>query len=547
LEVIAMKLIRNAIALGMAVSAVSLAACSSQHGSATGEPGTGTEVGSINGERGNVGSVGMHLTIGNNLHVNSLNWTITNGTNSYTGVINITDDAGNEAQSIEFVAGGIQAGTGYTITLYGSDSNGDPCTGTSATVSVVAGTTSTASLVITCTVPTDASLATSVDSGNIAVDAGVVLVNQAPFVCPGITGVSISPSEILSPETAGLTAGVTGSSGGTQTLAWSTSCAGASITNPTSANATFACGSTPPGTLCGITLTVGLLGTAADGGSVGQVCGGVANTVETTNLSVFCEAGGLFQCFPPTPNLCGTNTCVNFQTDVNNCGTCGNVCGASTPACSAGVCIAQPPTACTTAPCASTGPNSVQCPGSAANNGVCTATEAAIVAKDIAKGNLTAGQLKPYVSAANNGSCYTCLNAKSCLDDNQMDVGSECADAPDLSGGAAGSGVTQCLSTFNCILNDDCQGAGGIAGTTATTAQENVNLCYCGGNNAGSACNTSGAATNGLCVTQEAAGFGFAFTDNMDILQNFGAKTFPSGIANHIFQCAASQKCTICQ
>jgi hypothetical protein len=206
------------------------------------------------------------------------------------------------------------------------------------------------------------------------------------------------------------------------------------------------------------------------------------------------------------------------------------------------------PTPCTAAPCSASGANSVQCPGSATSNGVCTATEAAIVARDIAKGNLDGtGQLKQYVSAANNGSCYTCLNAKSCLDDDQMDVGSECADAPDLAGGAAGSGVTQCLATLACVLGSDCEGPGGIAGTSAVAAQENVNLCYCGGNNAGSACNTAGAATNGACVTQEAAGFGFAFTDNMDILENFGAKTYPSGIANHIFQCAASQKCPSCQ
>ena len=100
---------------------------------------------------------------------------------------------------------------------------------------------------------------------------------------------------------------------------------------------------------------------------------------------------------------------------------------------------------------------------------------------------------------------------------------------------------------FNCILNTDCQGAGGIAGTSATAAQENVNLCYCGGNNAGSVCSTAGAGVNGPCVTQEAAGSGFAASDNKDMLANFGSNLYPYGIANHIFQCATAQKCTICQ
>jgi hypothetical protein len=536
-EVIAMKLIRNAFAASL-LAAVSVAACSSQQSPTVGEPGNGGQVGINTAARGETGSVGMHLTIGNGVHVNTLTWTISNGTNTYSQPVFITDDAGHEAQSVEFVAGGIQAGSGYVVTLSGVDSNNDPCTGSSTPVTVMAGATSSATVIVTCTVPTDAAVATTVDSGNIAVDAGVVLVNQAPFVCPGITGVSVSPAEILPPQTAALSAGVTGSSGGTQTLLWTTSCAGASIAAPTSPNTSFACGSTTPGTLCTVTLTVGLNGTGPDGGSVGQVCTGVG--VSTTTETIACEMGGTIACFAPTPNLCGT-TCVNLSNDVNNCGTCGNVCGAATPVCQGGVCISQPPTACTTAPCASTGPNSVQCPNSPTSDGVCTPTEAAIVAKDIAAGNLTGGQLNPFVSAANNGSCYSCLNTKACLDDNAMDTGNECADSPTTAGGSAA-----CLATLSCIIAQDCQGPGGIAGTSDTTSQENVNLCYCGGNNPGSACSATGVVPDGLCDSQEAAGLGFPVSDNTDILLNFGSKTLPSGIANHLFQCAASNKCTIC-
>jgi hypothetical protein len=212
-------------------------------------------------------------------------------------------------------------------------------------------------------------------------------------------------------------------------------------------------------------------------------------------------------------------------------------------------------TACTTTPCAASGSNSVQCPGTT-NDGVCTATEAAIVARDIAQGNLVAGQLAPFTSTlttADQGSCYACLNYKSCLDDNNGDTGNECADAPDLTGqgggtaGATGQGPALCTAVLDCILSSDCQGAGGIAGTSATVAQENANLCYCGGNNAGSVCSAAGTVQNGPCVTQEAAGSGFAQSDSKDILANFGSNLYPYGIANHIFQCARSQKCTICE
>ncbi len=218
-----------------------------------------------------------------------------------------------------------------------------------------------------------------------------------------------------------------------------------------------------------------------------------------------------------------------------------------TPADSAG----GSPTACTSAPCAASGPNSVQCPNNTAGNGVCTPTEALIVARDIAQGNLTAaGQLKPSSGTGPSfvqGSCYTCLNFKDCLDGNGGDTGNECGDSPDLSTGAVGSGVGQCIATLTCILNTDCQGAGGIAGTSAVAAQETVGLCYCGGNNPGSTCLTAGTNTNGLCVTQEAAGFGFAFSDNTDIVPNLTSQSFPSGEANEIFGCAKSNKCTICE
>jgi hypothetical protein len=190
--------------------------------------------------------------------------------------------------------------------------------------------------------------------------------------------------------------------------------------------------------------------------------------------------------------------------------------------------------------------NCVQCTGSL-NPPICTATEALIVARDIARGNLTsAGQLNPN-TAADQGSCYTCLNAKACLDDNAQDTGNECADTPDLTGAAAGSGVTQCLATLACILTSDCEGPGGIAGTSAVASQENVQLCYCGGDHAGSVCSTAGAATDGVCVTQEATGFGFPYSDNKEILANYGSQVYPSGSANAMFQCAASNHCTICQ
>jgi hypothetical protein len=269
-----------------AFAAVALAAVTSCSG---GEDSSGEAAGSDPGTLGNqgpagTGQVGLKLTIGNGVHVNSLAWSVSNASNAYTGAVQITDDAGHEAQSIEFVRGGVQAGTGYTVALSGADSDGDPCSGSSAPFAVAAGATTPVAVVVTCTVPTEVSLASTIGSGSIAIDAGVSLVNQAPFVCPAIAGFGVSPAELMPPETASLVASDIAGSGGTGTLQWTSSCG--TITNPNSPNATFSCGAIT-GT-CVVTLTVGLNGTGLDGGSVGQVCAGVANTSASETIS--CEA-----------------------------------------------------------------------------------------------------------------------------------------------------------------------------------------------------------------------------------------------------------------
>jgi hypothetical protein len=234
--------------------------------------------------------VGAHLNIGTSgATIDSLSITLSNMTNTFNGVVNLTDDAGNAAQSIEFVLGSVPAGSGYVVTLYGSDSQGDPCSGASTPFTVTAGATANVVVNVTCTVPTDAAVSQSVDSGTVAVDASIALIDQPPFGCPAIAGVSISPAELLPPETATLGVVVTPGSGGVQTLLWSATCGNGTpaITNPTQPNATFSCG-TAVATTCAVTLALGFNGTGLDGGSVGPVCSGVANTTVTQTIA--CEA-----------------------------------------------------------------------------------------------------------------------------------------------------------------------------------------------------------------------------------------------------------------
>lgn len=179
-----------AVVVGLTAIGAGFAACSSERGP------TSAGSGSPNGGPGTIspgaaGAVTANLILESGANLTSLSWTI-NGPHTYTGTIPIGD-----AQSVEVVAGGILAGSGYTITLSGSDSAGDVCLGTSNAFTVAPGVVSSVTLLVICTEPTDSSLAADVTTGSVEVDASVTVVQAPPPQCPGITSFSISPAEVV--------------------------------------------------------------------------------------------------------------------------------------------------------------------------------------------------------------------------------------------------------------------------------------------------------------------------------------------------------------
>jgi hypothetical protein len=102
----------------------------------------------------------------------SLDWVISGPSGYYSGTVYFGD-----AHSIEFVVGGIVAGSGYTMTLAGNDRYGDPCSGTSAPFDVVAGQITGAGLLLRCTAPGDAAEPADVTMGSVGLDAGIILVD----------------------------------------------------------------------------------------------------------------------------------------------------------------------------------------------------------------------------------------------------------------------------------------------------------------------------------------------------------------------------------
>jgi len=124
----------KAIILGLALSATAIGGCSSGSKPPTGGGPT----------TGNTGDIGLQLQVGS-LTVNQVAYNISNGTNTYSGTLEVAD-----ASHLLAVIGGIQAGTGYTLTLSATATDGTPCNGSSAPFTVVANSTVIVGIQLLC-------------------------------------------------------------------------------------------------------------------------------------------------------------------------------------------------------------------------------------------------------------------------------------------------------------------------------------------------------------------------------------------------------------
>ncbi len=280
------RLLREALVAGFGVAAVSAAACSSVEVGKLSDPGAdvpgaGLSAEGQGGDQVGAGSVSMRLDIGPGTSLTSIQWKIANATNSYTGTTLIGD-----AQSLEFVAGGIQAGSGYVITITGNDSQGDPCQGSSGPIVVNPGAVTQTVLAVVCSAPPDGSTAANVTTGTVEVDASVGLVVGPGLPCPGIASFSISPAEINPSQTAALSVQ---SIGPTPVLTWSVSPAGGgTFGNANAANTTFACLPGPPQVT--VTATVALPDSGACSGQPFTTVSALVNCEAQCTTAASCPA-----------------------------------------------------------------------------------------------------------------------------------------------------------------------------------------------------------------------------------------------------------------
>jgi hypothetical protein len=215
------------------------------------------------------------------------------------------------------------------------------------------------------------------------------------------------------------------------------------------------------------------------------------------------------------------------------------------------------PSPCTVPPCATSGPNSVLCDQNG-DSGVCTATEAMIVARDISRGLVVAAGSGDAGNAGSGdagntplrlspASCYECAVNSDCIDN--LTNGDTCKECDDLAGGPPGANcavghaaldgepaVRACLDTLSCIFSTGCG------------SEDPPLICFCG-TAAGGACLTAGAA-NGQCIQQEIDGLLVGSCDSVypaapDCIEGdptATAKAFsnditPAGMANSLVGC----------
>jgi hypothetical protein len=215
LEVIAMKLIGKALALGFAVATASVVACSTGPHQSTGQnlPAPTPEDGT--------GTVGLQYTLPGGEHISTISYSLTDGTpaHTYTGTVNVAGSS-----SISFVVGGVAAGSGYNITVTATSDDGTvTCSGSAGPFSVTARATTTVNVNLIC------------QTGNN--DAGSVLVNAPTSNCPVWNTVVANPSKALLGQTVTLTASANAPDPGNVTFTWTTTGAATITSNTATLNA----------------------------------------------------------------------------------------------------------------------------------------------------------------------------------------------------------------------------------------------------------------------------------------------------------------------
>ncbi|HVW29277.1 MAG TPA: lamin tail domain-containing protein [Polyangiaceae bacterium] len=203
-----------------------------------------------------LGSIGLSLQLASGATLNSVSYTITGPSRfSRTGTLDVS-----QSTILTATIGDLPAGSGFSIALDGTTTDGGTHCGGTASFNVTAGMTTAVSVHLTCNEPAH---------------TGSVLVNGVLDVCPTVDGISASPAEVSVGSSLALSATAHDSDGGPTALAyhWTTTggtLSAADVQNPSltcTAAGAFTVSVTVTDGNCGDTSSATVTCTGAGGGS----------------------------------------------------------------------------------------------------------------------------------------------------------------------------------------------------------------------------------------------------------------------------------------
>jgi hypothetical protein len=240
--------------LAGASSAALLCSCSS-----------GTEGDASSADTQSSASIGLDLQLGSGLALNQLTYTIS-GPASFlkTGTLDVSNST-----IVSGIIAGLPVGTGYTISLSGSTTDGGTTCVGSASFSVVARQTALVSVHLQC---------------EQAPLNGSVSVNGTLNICPVADGIMANPSEVTVGSTIALSASAHDSDNGPAPLSYTWSATSGTFSDATAAAPTFTC--TTPGTA---TIAVSVSDGDTDAGCADQTSVTVTCTPTSTEVQAIVD------------------------------------------------------------------------------------------------------------------------------------------------------------------------------------------------------------------------------------------------------------------
>jgi 5'-nucleotidase len=201
------------------------------------------------GESADLGAATFDLQLAQDLTINSVSYTIT-GPNVFTkmGSIDVSHSA-----TVTATIGGLPTGTGFSISLSATSTNGQVTCAGSATFDVAARATTPLAVHLVC---------------HETPRTGSVLVNGTLNVCPLIDGVSASPGEVIVGRSVGLSVVAHDLDAAPSALSYTWTTTSGEIRNPTAQSPRFSCTGTGS-----VTIMVSASdGDCRDTGTVTVVC-----------------------------------------------------------------------------------------------------------------------------------------------------------------------------------------------------------------------------------------------------------------------------------